>query len=223
MQRLANKSTRAVLRYGRATRRALCTASRPLPAIRRVEVCRSKAPEFSRPTTANPYQRRGRRALSSIASSSSQPSANIRNDSYLATQVIYERGQSQSHEGQSTQSHALVPSDAQRSTIYAVATPPGRGGVAVVRVSGPDALQVYYHMVRPSNTGVSRHKEDSTNARTGAGSGKGKGKGREIGDWMVKEPEPRRMVRCVVVDPVSGEELDDGLAVFFRGACRIVN
>ena len=54
-------------------------------------------------------------------------------------------------------------------------------------------------------------------------SGKGKGKGREIGDWMVKEPEPRRMVRCAVVDPVSGEELDDGLAVFFRGACRIVN
>ncbi|KAH8113290.1 hypothetical protein DFH11DRAFT_1510406 [Phellopilus nigrolimitatus] len=90
-------------------------------------------------------------------------------------------------------SPAPVPSDAQRRTIYAVATPPGKGGVAVVRVSGPDALAVYARVVRPLRA-------------------QGRARPLEAG-----APEPRRMVRCAVVDPLTGEELDDGLAVFFRG------
>ncbi|TFK74386.1 tRNA modification GTPase TrmE [Pluteus cervinus] len=39
-------------------------------------------------------------------------------------------------------------SDAQRRTIYALSTPPGKGGVAVIRVSGPHALLVWESMVR---------------------------------------------------------------------------
>lgn len=34
-------------------------------------------------------------------------------------------------------------SDAQRRTIYALSTPPGKAGIAVIRVSGPDALDVW--------------------------------------------------------------------------------
>ena len=85
----------------------------------------------------------------------------------------------------------LALSDAQRRTIYALSTPPGKAGVAVIRVSGPDALEVWRGMVR-----------------TRAG---GKGKARE------REPEPWRMHRCSVVHPGSGEVLDDGLAVYFKG------
>ncbi|KAG6861491.1 hypothetical protein C0995_015918 [Termitomyces sp. Mi166 len=44
----------------------------------------------------------------------------------------------------------LVASDAQRQTIYALSTPPGKGGVAVIRISGPDALLVWNSMVKTS-------------------------------------------------------------------------
>jgi tRNA modification GTPase len=85
--------------------------------------------------------------------------------------------------------HPLTSSDAQRNTIYALSTPPGKGGVAVVRVSGPDALAVWNHLVRPSRPRSSL--------------------------------QPWRMEYCRFVRPLSGSEetLDNGLAVFFKGAC----
>jgi tRNA modification GTPase len=46
----------------------------------------------------------------------------------------------------------LVRSDGQKQTIYALSTPPGKGGVAVIRVSGPEALEVWRRMVRPLRT-----------------------------------------------------------------------
>lgn len=46
----------------------------------------------------------------------------------------------------------LPTTRAQQQTIYALATPPGKGGVAIVRVSGPDALRVWRRMVRPWKT-----------------------------------------------------------------------
>jgi tRNA modification GTPase len=39
-------------------------------------------------------------------------------------------------------------SDAQRRTIYALSTPPGKAGIAVIRVSGPDALDVWRRVTR---------------------------------------------------------------------------
>ncbi|KZT20670.1 tRNA modification GTPase GTPBP3 [Neolentinus lepideus HHB14362 ss-1] len=82
---------------------------------------------------------------------------------------------------------SLALSDAQRRTIYALSTPPGKAGVAVVRISGPDAQDVWRRMVRLYNT----------NDRG-------------------REPRPWKMERCKVVHPESGETLDDGLAVFFK-------
>ncbi|KLO08269.1 hypothetical protein SCHPADRAFT_922652 [Schizopora paradoxa] len=90
------------------------------------------------------------------------------------------------------QSSPRSSSDAQRQTIYALATPPGRGGVAVVRVSGPDAVKVCHGVVRATG---------------------GKKKEPLEGDI----PPARKMQRCTIVDPVNGEELDDGLVVFFKG------
>ncbi|KAI0316134.1 hypothetical protein OF83DRAFT_1060864 [Amylostereum chailletii] len=89
----------------------------------------------------------------------------------------------------------LVPSDAQRQTIYALSTPPGKAGVAVVRVSGPDALEVRRRMVRPART-----------------------RSRDVLAATAPRPvEPWKMERCTIVHPVGNETLDDGLAVFFRG------
>ncbi|KAL1937591.1 hypothetical protein VTO73DRAFT_13086 [Trametes versicolor] len=85
----------------------------------------------------------------------------------------------------------LLLSDAQRRTIYALSTPPGKAGVAVVRISGPDALEVWRQVVQ-----IRRE---------------GKGKARE------RDPEPWKMHRCHVVHPQTHEVLDDGLAVFFKG------
>ena len=87
----------------------------------------------------------------------------------------------------------VVPSPAEKKTIYALSTPPGRGGIGVIRVSGPDALCVYSQMVR-------------VGTRIGA-----KGKQKEV------IPEPWRMRRCSIVHPTSQEVLDEGMAVFFQG------
>lgn len=78
-------------------------------------------------------------------------------------------------------------SDAQRRTIFALSTPPGKAAVAVVRISGPDALQVWKSSVQ--TRGHNGHVV----------------------------PEPLKMKRCHIVDPNNGEILDDGLAVFFKG------
>lgn len=82
----------------------------------------------------------------------------------------------------------LTITDAQRKTIYALSTPPGKGGVAIVRVSGPDALHVWKLMARS-------HKSDKP----------------------MREPTPWKMQRCRIVHPESEMLIDDGLAVYFKG------
>ena len=87
----------------------------------------------------------------------------------------------------------MVPSPMEKKTIYALSTPPGRGGIGVIRVSGPDALDVYSQMVR-----------------VGAGGG-------ATGKQKEAALEPWKMRRCSIVHPDSQEVLDEGMAVFFRG------
>jgi len=65
-------------------------------------------------------------------------------------------------------------------TIFALASAPGRAGVAVIRISGPAAGDVL----------------------------------REICGFA-DLPEPRRTIRCRMVDPADGTALDDGLAIRF--------
>jgi len=97
------------------------------------------------------------------------------------------------------QVNALPLSDAQRKTIYALSTPPGKSGIAVIRISGPDALCVWQRMVRPVRTRARTHDEERMSR-------------------LQHRPEPQKLERCYVVDPHTAEHLDDALAVFFRGA-----
>jgi GTP-binding protein TrmE N-terminus len=101
------------------------------------------------------------------------------------------------------QSHTLPLSDAQRKTIYALSTPPGKSGVAVIRVSGPDALGVWHRMVRsPRAAPVSQWQQV---------------KGKQSRSAPISPPEPWKLERCHVVDPHTSQLLDDALAVYFRG------
>lgn len=133
------------------------------------------------------------RSLPGFNHTAAHPSRTLR--SSLVKRVYVTAHASTNHELYNTRAGHLTLSDAQRRTIYALSTPPGKGGVAVIRVSGPAALEVWRRMtVR------------STRKRR-----------------ALLEPEPWRMERCHVVDPESGEVLDDGLAVFFKGTSRVIS
>jgi len=67
-------------------------------------------------------------------------------------------------------------------TIFALASAPGRAGIAVFRISGPAAGAVLRAVCGRDDL-----------------------------------PEPRRAIRCRMVDPASGAALDDGLVMWFPG------
>ena len=71
-------------------------------------------------------------------------------------------------------------------TIFAVATAPGRAGVAVIRLSGPAAARSVCRLARRD-----------------------------------EPPPPRRAVRCLLRAPGSGEQLDDGLLLWFPGPASL--
>ena len=109
--------------------------------------------------------------------------ASLRNVAFFGSAVVVRAGASAS---------GVLLSDAERRTVYALSTPPGKAGVAVFRVSGPAAEDAWRRMVR-----VRR-----------------RGRGRSA---AADAPRPWRFERCAVVDPDSGDVLDEGLAVFFKG------
>lgn len=88
-------------------------------------------------------------------------------------------------------SKPLPQSSSQRTTIYALSTPPGRGGIGVIRISGADARLVWeYMLVTP------RRARPIT---------------------LPPSDASRQLFRCRVVHPISKEVIDDGMAVFFHG------
>ncbi|KAH7343735.1 tRNA modification GTPase TrmE [Rhizoctonia solani] len=84
--------------------------------------------------------------------------------------------------------HDLIPSPVERDTIFALSTPPGKGAVAIIRISGSRSRELYSKLLRPTTEPAS---------------------GLSIQPWKLK--------RCHLIDPGTEEILDDALAVFFRG------
>ena len=113
---------------------------------------------------------------------------------------------------------ALPLSDAQRKTIYALSTPPAKSGVAVIRVSGPDALHVWQQMVRSTRAAAhaNQDKHERSTKRTHKPISESDRNDKVTSRQL--PPEVWKLQRCHVVDPQTSELLDDALAVFFRGA-----
>jgi tRNA modification GTPase len=82
--------------------------------------------------------------------------------------------------------HRTVFSD----TIAAIATPPGIGGVGIVRLSGPEALAIARRIFRRS------------------------GKREETADW---QPESHRLYYGLAIQARTGQTLDEALLAFMRG------
>ncbi|KAI0002929.1 tRNA modification GTPase TrmE [Russula compacta] len=109
--------------------------------------------------------------------------------------------------------NALPLSDAQRETIYALSTPPGKSGVAIIRVSGPGALGVWQRMVRSIRVAHPISNEERRKRKLK------RDRERERNDNESPQllfPKVQKLERCRVVDPYTSEHLDDALAVFFR-------
>ena len=71
----------------------------------------------------------------------------------------------------------------ETDTIVALSTPPGRSGIGVVRLSGPDSLPIMRRLVAD---------EDFA-------------------------PEPNLLTLRFLLDPLTGEQLDQGLVCYFKG------
>src|SRR6267154_5726951 len=70
----------------------------------------------------------------------------------LSLRLVAPKYVSRTHTTLSAKSEPTL-SDAQRRTIYALSTPPGKAGIAVIRVSGPDALDVWRRVTRKTKSG----------------------------------------------------------------------
>ncbi len=69
-----------------------------------------------------------------------------------------------------------------QDSIVALSTPPGRGGIGVIRISGPQALSILRRMTRPE----------------------------------VIDPVPNYLMLRNVIDPLSGDVLDEALVCCFK-------
>ncbi len=88
--------------------------------------------------------------------------------------------------------HNDAPSADATETSAAIATPPGQGGVGIVRLSGPDAFAIGRALFRPG-----RQLSDATRNNDGV-------------------PSSHRLTYGHVVDPATGEVVDEVLAAFMR-------
>ena len=75
-------------------------------------------------------------------------------------------------------------------TIAAIATPPGIGGVGIVRLSGPEALEIALRLFKRPG----RHDEPAV--------------------W---QPESHRLYYGHIVQPDTGQVLDEVLLAYMRG------
>ncbi|MCF8077707.1 MAG: tRNA uridine-5-carboxymethylaminomethyl(34) synthesis GTPase MnmE [Desulfobacterales bacterium] len=78
------------------------------------------------------------------------------------------------------------------STIAAIATPSGLGGIGIIRISGPEALKILSLLFRPRRSRL----------RSGEGG---------VGSW-----ESHRLVYGEITDPRDGATIDEALVAFMK-------
>src|SRR5262249_11270404 len=89
----------------------------------------------------------------------------------------------------STKTSATQSGDPYTDTIASIATPPGVGGIGIVRISGQEAVAVGRAIFRAAGAGAPETQET---------------------------PPPHLLTYGHAVDPATGERLDEVLAVFMR-------
>lgn len=100
----------------------------------------------------------------------------------------------------------LPPSDESPSgtdTIVAISTPPGRGGIGVVRLSGADAHTIALRLFRPVGSATALPPPGSSGAARAIGGGAG------------TELEPNRLLFGRFI-ATAGDTIDHGYLVMFR-------
>lgn len=86
----------------------------------------------------------------------------------------------------------MVP---DRHTIAAVATPPGKGGIGIIKVSGRDAIRALERVFAPGK----------------------KPRGAFRSDWKFTADRPRSLLYGRICDPSTGEEIDEVLVSIMKG------
>ena len=82
----------------------------------------------------------------------------------------------------------------KQSTIAAISTPLGPGGIGVIRISGPKALEILNCVFRPGEKEISAFQTQNANVNY----------------------QSRRVYYGKILDPNSGKLLDEALAIFMK-------
>lgn len=98
--------------------------------------------------------------------------------------------------------------DPHAETIVAIATPPGMGAVGIVRLSGPRAFAIGRTVFHPASR--------TAGAATNQTSRRGSAERDDIGDSNAGTPPSHLLTYGRIVDPDSGELVDEALVAFMR-------
>ncbi|KAI5479770.1 tRNA modification GTPase [Pseudohyphozyma bogoriensis] len=91
-------------------------------------------------------------------------------------------------------------------TIFAPATGRGKTAIAILRISGPDALDVWHRMTRPPRT---------------ASTSDVKGKRPALVERVRRDPVPRKACLRRIVHPETEEVLDEGIVLYFPASSAL--
>ena len=82
------------------------------------------------------------------------------------------------------------------STIVAIATPGGRGGIGIIKISGPEAASIAKNIFRPFDSGVAR---DATLNIESSDSGNGRVDSHKLNYGRIVDPQTERVLDEVLV------------------------
>jgi tRNA modification GTPase len=97
-------------------------------------------------------------------------------------------------------------------TIVAIATPPGQGGVGIVRLSGPQAWDIGQRLFARGQAPALQGDHKGTPLHSSGVGTEGRERARH--GWRIRS---HHLYYGRIIDPASGQALDDGLIAFMRG------
>lgn len=108
-------------------------------------------------------------------------------------------------------------------TIFAPATSRGKSAIAILRISGPQVLKVWYQMTAPPVTAVASSSAGNTMERAPTmqiGTSKDALQSKRESNQLKsldRPPIARRAHLRRIIDPINGATLDEGIVLYFPG------